>query len=33
MDAELRRFYDLGVGGLFTDNPEIAVAVRSTGFA
>ena len=27
--AELRRFFDLGVDGVFTDNPDMAVAVRS----
>ena len=26
--AEVRQFFDLGVDGLFTDNPDIAVAER-----
>ena len=26
--AELRQFYDLGVDGLFTDQPDRAVAAR-----
>jgi glycerophosphoryl diester phosphodiesterase len=28
--AELRLFYSLGVDGVFTDNPDVAVAVRET---
>jgi glycerophosphoryl diester phosphodiesterase len=28
--AELRLFFGLGVDGLFTDNSDVAVAVRST---
>jgi glycerophosphoryl diester phosphodiesterase len=28
--AEVRQFFDLGVDGLFTDNPDIAVAVRDS---
>jgi glycerophosphoryl diester phosphodiesterase len=28
--AELRLFFDLGVDGIFTDDPDVAVAVRST---
>jgi glycerophosphoryl diester phosphodiesterase len=31
--AELRLFYKLGVDGLFTDNPDVAVAVRHQLFA
>jgi glycerophosphoryl diester phosphodiesterase len=31
--AELRLFYKLGVDGLFTDNPDVAVAVRHQVFA
>jgi glycerophosphoryl diester phosphodiesterase len=27
--AELRLFYELGIDGLFTDNPDVAVAVRA----
>jgi glycerophosphoryl diester phosphodiesterase len=30
LPAELRLFFSLGVDGLFTDNSDIAVAVRST---
>jgi len=26
--AELRRYYELGVDGVFTDNPDLAVAAR-----
>jgi len=29
LPAELRRFFDLGVDGVFTDNPDVAVAVRA----
>jgi glycerophosphoryl diester phosphodiesterase len=28
--AELQLFYELGIDGLFTDNPDVAVAVRAT---
>ena len=31
--AELRLFYRLGVDGLFSDNPDVAVAVRHEVFA
>jgi glycerophosphoryl diester phosphodiesterase len=31
--AELRLFYKLGVDGLFSDNPDVAVAVRHAVFA
>jgi glycerophosphoryl diester phosphodiesterase len=31
--AELRLFYKLGVDGLFSDNPDVAVAVRDKVFA
>jgi glycerophosphoryl diester phosphodiesterase len=31
--AELRMFYTLGVDGLFSDNPDVAVAVRHEVFA
>jgi glycerophosphoryl diester phosphodiesterase len=31
--AELRLFYELGVDGLFSDNPDVAVAVRHEVFA
>ena len=30
--AELRLFYRLGVDGVFTDNPDVAVAARTTLF-
>ena len=30
--AELQLFYRLGVDGLFTDNPDVAVAARSARF-
>jgi glycerophosphoryl diester phosphodiesterase len=29
LEAELRRFFDLGVDGVFTDHPDVAVAVRA----
>ena len=31
--AELQLFYQLGVDGLFSDNPDVAVAVRHEVFA
>ncbi len=31
--AELRQFYELGVDGVFTDNPDIGVRARGTGVA
>jgi glycerophosphoryl diester phosphodiesterase len=30
--AELRLFYGLGVDGVFSDNPDVAVAVRTERF-
>jgi glycerophosphoryl diester phosphodiesterase len=30
--AELRLFYGLGIDGVFSDNPDVAVAVRAKGF-
>lgn len=30
LPGELKLFYELGVDGLFTDNPDVAVAVRET---
>jgi glycerophosphoryl diester phosphodiesterase len=32
LPAELRQFYQLGVDGLFSDNPDLAVAIRDEQF-
>ena len=29
LEAELRRFFAMGVDGVFTDHPDLAVAARS----